>query len=173
MFGIAVFAAVLFGSATFAPQVFAGGEPPAPNEAGKVTICHNGDDGPETIEVSGNAVSKHIEKHGDSVGPCDVPSGPLCADLVDNMFADLGGCESGGSSVQSCAQELLEPYWVDAESCVLSSDPDDACFETCDVAAGHAFLECLAAGEDGEFCFEQGSEVFFQCTIIEECNGPM
>ena len=32
----------------------------------KVTICHKG----ETITVSANAVQKHIDKHGDTMGPC-------------------------------------------------------------------------------------------------------
>ena len=76
MFGIAVFAAILFGSAVLAPQAFAGTTgPPAPNEAGKVVICHNGDDGPETIEVSGNSVQKHIDNHGDTVGACTIGPG--------------------------------------------------------------------------------------------------
>ena len=70
MFGIAVFAAILLGSAVLAPQAFAGAPEPPPNEAGKVVICHNGDDGPETIEVSGNAVQKHIDNHGDTIGEC-------------------------------------------------------------------------------------------------------
>ena len=89
MFGIAVFAAVLFGSAVLAPQAFAGEpEPPAPNEAGKIVICHNGDDGPETIEVSGNAVSMHVEKHGDTVGPCTIGPG-------GEFKITICGCEGG------------------------------------------------------------------------------
>ena len=72
MFGIAVFAAVLLGSAALSPQAFAGGDP---QDAGKVTICHNGDDGPETIEVSGNSVQKHIDNHGDTVGACTIGPG--------------------------------------------------------------------------------------------------
>lgn len=34
----------------------------------KVTICHNGKN---TITVSTNAVQKHIDKHGDTFGPCN------------------------------------------------------------------------------------------------------
>ena len=95
IFGIAVLAAVLFGSAVLAPQAFAGAPappaPPAPNEAGKVVICHNGDDGPETIEVSGNAVSMHVEKHGDTVGPC--PIGPGGEFKISNCSCEGGNIE--------------------------------------------------------------------------------
>jgi len=37
-----------------------------PEEPTKVEICHKG----KTIEVSAKAVDKHIEKHGDTEGPC-------------------------------------------------------------------------------------------------------
>ena len=36
-------------------------------EHGKVSICHKG----KNITVSKNAVQKHIDKHGDTLGPCN------------------------------------------------------------------------------------------------------
>lgn len=38
--------------------------------AGRVVICHNTGNGNITIEVSANAVAKHLAEHGDHVGPC-------------------------------------------------------------------------------------------------------
>ncbi len=134
IFGIAVFAAVLFGSAVLAPQAFAGASappaPPAPNEAGKVVICHNGDDGPETIEVSGNSVQKHIDNHGDTVGPCILgPGGPL----------KITSCECEGGEI-----EPDETFCFDL--------PDDN-------AEGAAFCQGLCEDEGlGDFLFGSVSD---------------
>ena len=38
---------------------------------GRVVICHVGDTGNVTIEVSGNSVDQHLAQHGDRVGPCN------------------------------------------------------------------------------------------------------
>jgi len=40
----------------------------------KVTICHQGDYGPETIVVAAAAVQAHLN-HGDNSGACEVESG--------------------------------------------------------------------------------------------------
>ena len=43
----------------------------------KTAICHNSDDnGGNTITVSAAAVPSHVEKHGDYVGPCELPGNP-------------------------------------------------------------------------------------------------
>jgi len=55
----------------------------------KETICHNGDFGPETIDISGNAVQKHIDKHGDTVGPCSIP----CADRNESCIENDDCCD--------------------------------------------------------------------------------
>ena len=44
--------------------------------ADRVVICHNTNPGNVTIEVSGNAVQKHISQHGDHVGVC-IPGPPV------------------------------------------------------------------------------------------------
>ncbi len=36
----------------------------------KVTICHNTDEGPVTINVSVSSVGRHLDKHQDAVGEC-------------------------------------------------------------------------------------------------------
>jgi len=100
MFAITVFAAILFSSTVLAPQAFAGEKP---NEAGKVTICHHGDKGSKTITVSGNAVQKHIDNHGDTVGEC-VESSTCEQCLIANNEA-LEECEDA-----QCSVEILEKF---------------------------------------------------------------
>jgi len=85
IFGIAVLAAILLGGLTFSQSAFAG-------QGGgqqKVTICHQGDEGPETITVGAPAVPAHLA-HGDTLGECD--------DLPDTTGPDrldACNCESG------------------------------------------------------------------------------
>jgi len=69
---IAVIAALGILATAFTTATTAAFADPAP----KVTICHVGEDEEtgeitfNTITVSGNAVDKHIENHGDTLGPC-------------------------------------------------------------------------------------------------------
>ena len=153
MFGIAVFAAVLFGSAAFAPQAFAGADPPAPNEAGKVTICHNGDDGPETIEVSGNAVQKHIDNHGDSVGECVVP----CADCEADLTAAREACGERIPENLQCFQDAQAAYDVclatNAENPECEVVPPESCElgDACTTTEGREGL-CVEDSEEGLVC---------------------
>jgi len=86
VFGIAVFAAILFGSLAF-DSVLAAKEP-------KVLICHVDPDGDgaglETLEVNGHSLAKHLA-HGDHVGACFV-----CG---DGFQEGAEQCDDGGESL--------------------------------------------------------------------------
>jgi hypothetical protein len=59
----------------------------------KMTICHQtgSDTNPEvTITVSANAVAKHVNNHGDTLGPC--PTAPV----LTSSAADAGDGEGNG-----------------------------------------------------------------------------
>ena len=158
MFGIAVFAAILFGSAVLAPQAFAGA--PAPNEAGKVVICHNGDYAPETIEVSGNAVQKHLDKHGDAIGVCPAPD---CADCGNYAAAEFDDCTNAGGSVDECFAQV-EPSFTE---CALMCEESNAGDKdgVCNAAALVQYLVCNEEGVLTDQECEDNAEAFYlECT---------
>jgi len=149
MFGITVFAAILFSSAVLAPQAFAGEKP---NEAGKVTICHNGDKGSETIKVSGNAVQKHIDKHGDTIGECMIESSTCEQCLITNNEA-LEVCEDAQCSIEAlqnlsecsltCTGDTSDPAVI-PQACWNETAPSlDVCIES--VATNDGVLSCIFA----------------------------
>jgi hypothetical protein len=85
------------------------GNGPAP----KVAICHFPDDEPgHVIEVSGNAVAAHIEKHGDctdfstdeATGVCTCPT---CEERCQTDF-DVAECEAAGGTPEDCQAALTE-----------------------------------------------------------------
>ncbi len=84
IFGIAVLAAILLGGLTFSQSAFAG-QGGGGGQA-KVTICHEGDEGPETITVAAPAVPAPLA-HGDTLGPCEpdcsVSPNPLVISFED------------------------------------------------------------------------------------------
>jgi len=81
IFGIAVLAAILLGGLTFSQSAFAG----QGGGQNKVTICHQGDEGPETITVAAPAIPAHLA-HGDTLGPCvEEPTG----DRILSCLCDL------------------------------------------------------------------------------------
>lgn len=118
IFGITVLAAILFSSAVLAPQAFAGEKP---NKAGKITICHNGEEGPKTITVSENAVEKHIKNHGDTVGECIVETS-TCEQCLNAVNSALEVC---GVEVP-CSIEALQNLSECALTCTGdTSFPED------------------------------------------------
>jgi len=84
IFGIAVMTAILLGGLAFSQSAFAGDRGGGGQQ--KVTICHLGDEGPETITVAAPAVSAHL-RHGDTLGPC-VEEPPGCVDNEDCSTED-------------------------------------------------------------------------------------
>ncbi|HUU47376.1 MAG TPA: DUF4215 domain-containing protein [Nitrosopumilaceae archaeon] len=188
IFSVAVFFAILFGSAVLSPQAFAGVDPPTPNNAGKVTICHNGDDGPETITVSANAVDKHLNKHGDHVGACFVcgdgftdPPTETCDDAVDN--GKPGFCNAtcdGIVPTAACGDGTTTP----PETCDDGNTSDgDGCSASCnsDETCGNGFTD-TGLGEtcddgntsDGDGCSASCVVEFCGDGIAnngEECDG--
>ena len=163
MFGIAVFAAILFGSAVLAPQAFAGAPvPPPPNEAGKVTICHNGDYAPETIEVSGNAVQKHLDKHGDAIGVCPAPDCPDCLLYAADEYEDC--IDDGGSEAECLAQ--VEPSFSE---CALMCEAESFSqkIAICTFAAQLQEAVCLDDGGSGAECTANANAFYEECTELE------
>ena len=77
IFGIAVLTAILFGGLTFSQSVMGDGQE-------KVTICHQGDEGPETITVGAPAVPAHLA-HGDTLGECSEGQS-TCVECFDQLF---------------------------------------------------------------------------------------
>ena len=96
IFGIAVMTAILLGGLAFSQSAFANGN----NGQQKVTICHLGDEGPETITVAAPAVPAHLA-HGDTLGSCEPP---ILGDLILTCLCGLPENEEG--------TDLPEPFCV-------------------------------------------------------------
>jgi len=158
IFGIAVLAAILLGGLTLSQSAFAGG----PSDAGKVTICHNGDDGPETITVSGNAVQKHIDKHGDTVGECvDEPA--TCVECEENATSAFNACLVAGGSDGQCFVEIEPSFSECSLTCEGTEDEKTA------ACGSAAFIQLLSCGIKGELTEEQCLEN--ATAFFEECAG--
>ena len=103
VFGISLFAAILFGSMTFSQNAFAGvGEN---NGKEEITICHvDQDTGEEkTIAVGEPAVEKHLANHvGDHVGDCVEVT---CQQCYETMLAEAEECQEDFSCIQQAFQE--------------------------------------------------------------------
>jgi len=123
VFGIAVFAAILFGSLAF-DSVLAAKEP-------KVTICHVDPDGDgaglETLEVNGHSLTKHLA-HGDHVGACFV-----CGDGFEEGAEQ---CDDGNTVTEEC-EYGEESCTVCTESCTEQAGATSFCGDDiADVANG-------------------------------------
>ena len=88
--------------------------------APKVQICHFPPGNPDnwhTIEVSENAVAKHIEKHGDLLGPCNALCAVLCDDDNACTIDDTGDCEENGCPAAPEAVDCNDSNACTADSC--------------------------------------------------------
>lgn len=77
---------------------------------GKIIICHEGDEGPETISVNENAKDAHLA-HGDTLGACgDVtpPAAPTLLGPADGSVFDL----SEDTSILFSWSEVSDPSGV-------------------------------------------------------------
>jgi len=135
VFGIAVFAAILFGSLAF-DSVLAAKEP-------KVTICHVDPDGdgagPETLEVNAHSLAKHLA-HGDGLGACFTcgngleEAGEECDDGEQNSDTEPDACRTT-CELATCGDAVLDT----AEQCddggANSDSIPDACRTNCQPAS--------------------------------------
>jgi len=133
-------AAVLLGGLAFSQSAFAGASSGGPGQA-KVTICHQGDEGPETITVGAPAVPAHLA-HGDILGECSV--GTSCQECIETWDAALLACGEPnfcGKQVSlimaECSLTCTEDYldvpqecWNGVASsfddCMTAADSDEA-----------------------------------------------
>jgi len=180
VFGIAVFAAILFGSLAF-DSVLAAKEP-------KVLICHVDPDddgaGLETLEVNGHSLAKHLA-HGDHVGACFV-----CGDDFQEGAeeCDDGNTAGGDGCSEICNIEICGNGVVDeGEECDDGNTfSEDGCssfclLEFCDdgITQGGLGEQCDDGAFNGipGFCNAtcDGQEPFLcgngQIDPGEECDG--
>ena len=95
---------------------------PAP----KVQVCHFPPGNPgnwHTIEISENAVAKHIENHGDLLGACNAVCAFLCDDGNACTIDDTGECEDVGCPGIPEAVDCNDSNSCTADSC----DPATGC----------------------------------------------
>jgi len=130
-FGIAIFAAILFGSLAF-ETALAVKQP-------KVTICHVDPDddgaGNETLEVNRNSLAKHLA-HGDGEGAC-----LTCGNGLEEAGEE---CDAGGQNSDiepdacrtTCQLATCGDSVVDTpEQCDDGNNDDtDGCLNSCEVA---------------------------------------
>ena len=138
-------------------------------DAGKVTICHRTHSATNPvveIEVSGNAVAKHVSQHGDFLkGDCCVDS--QCSDLDDQC--NVGRClvddeTNEGNCKAVCREGDIacddENRCTEDDKCRPNDDDDDdlscscrgrpvvcpACLN-CDPSSGQCSIDTCPAGE--------------------------
>src|SRR5215212_4219069 len=86
-------------------------QPAEGGDAGKVLLCHQGEEGPETISVSANAVPAHQE-HGEALGACGDGGGggEACTLVGEPVETYPEGTEDGASPQLVDRTEILAIY---------------------------------------------------------------
>lgn len=87
-------------------------DPPVPPQENQVTICHEGDEGPETLSVNESALQSHLN-HGDTEGSCQQEED------VDETAPSAPSHVSPANGATLTTAELTEMQWTDV------SDPSE------------------------------------------------
>ena len=184
VFGIAVFAAILFGSLAFDSVLAMGPQP-------KVTICHVDPDGdgpgPETLSVNSHSQAKHLA-HGDHLGECfecddgftDPPT-ETCDDGANNGTPGFCNATCDGQEPAVCGDGLVtDPETCDDSGESSSCDADCTAVvcgdgtvnassgEACDDGANNGipgFCNAICSGQEPDLCGNG------QIDAGEECDG--
>ena len=159
IFGIAVMAAILFGGLTISQSAFAGQGGGGGQQ--KVTICHQGDEGPETITVAAPAIPAHLN-HGDTLGPC-VEEPVTCLECGPSAEIEFLQCIDDGGTNDVCTAQV-EPSLTECALMCEGSELDKE--EACLIAAIIQFNICLASGEDGLVCEGDATAFFDECAGV-------
>jgi len=144
----------------------------------KITICHipPGDpNNPQTIEISEKALQTHIQKHGDTLGPCEalvcVPPTctPSCGENGTCVADDVCVCDTG--------------FYGDLctiPSCTSNEDCNDG--NSCTLDACNDVGQCVAAPIPGcipddrcltnSDCNDSNSCTADFCDSLGQCSNP-
>jgi len=159
VFGIAVFAAILFGSLAF-ETALAVKQP-------KVTICHVDPDGDgvgaETLEVNSHSLARHLA-HGDGEGACltcgnGLEEAGVGEECDDGNTAGGDGCsaiclfEICGNGIEDVGEECDDGNMV-TEECAYDLTSCTVCASDCTEQAGATSFcgDSIIDGFNGENC---------------------
>ena len=143
---------------------------PAP----KVQVCHIPAGNPgnwHTIEISENAVAKHIEKHGDLLGPCNQLCALLCDDDNACTIDDAGDCEDNGCPATPEAVDCNDSNACTADSCEPSTGCEYVALTgtACTVASPGTCEESTGVCDSIGACDPDRAEDC--CLLTEECQA--